>query len=175
MEHNFWSDLNSKSYFCKSIIFCLSISWSETTWQRHVVKVSIFELETESFDNKVWISARENVNSFSSSEISQVSMLSEMALKVLSVSMSLSTRTSGNSFLDKYYRRRRIWKQQKTLYKCFQIIRLFFLELKLTLYLREIFPLNKVFFSDSIDKTLFLLFDIFNNKSWNISLWVSFW
>ena len=38
-------------------------------------------------------------------------MLSEMALKVLSVPMSLSTRITGN-FFDKHYRRRRIWKQK---------------------------------------------------------------
>ena len=66
-------------------------------YDRHVVRVSTFELETESFDSKVWISARESFNSFLSSEFSQVSMLSEIALKVISVSMSLST-TTGNSF-----------------------------------------------------------------------------
>ena len=75
----------SESSFCKSIIFCLSISWSETTSRRHIVKVSTFELETESFDSKVWISSRENLDSFLSSEVSKVSMLSQMALKVISV------------------------------------------------------------------------------------------
>ena len=61
------------------------------------MKALTFELETESFDSKVWISAQESYNSFLRSEFSKVSMLSEMALKVLSVSMSLSTKT-GNSF-----------------------------------------------------------------------------
>ena len=70
MEHNCWSDFTSGSSFCKWINFCLSISWSETTSRRHVVKVSTFELETESFDSKVWISARESSNSFLSSEFS---------------------------------------------------------------------------------------------------------
>ena len=99
MEHNSWSSFTLESSLSKLIIFCLSISWSETTSWRHVVKVSTFELETENLDSKVWISARESLNSFLSSEFSQVSMLSQMALKVLSVSMSLSTRTTGNSFL----------------------------------------------------------------------------
>ena len=99
MEHNSWSDFDSENPFCQSIIFCLSISWSETTSRRHGVKVSTFELETESFDIEVWISARESFNSFLSSKFSRVSMLLEMVLKVLSMSMSLSTRTTGNSFL----------------------------------------------------------------------------
>ena len=39
MEHNSWSSFTSQSSFCKSIFFCLSISWSETTSRRHVFKV----------------------------------------------------------------------------------------------------------------------------------------
>ena len=85
MEHNSWKDCGSESSFCKSIIFYLSISWSEFTSQGHAIKVSTFELETESFDSKLWVSARESFNSSLSSEFSQVNMLSEMALKVLSV------------------------------------------------------------------------------------------
>ena len=66
MEQNSWSKFTSESSFCKSIIFCLSISWSETTSRRHIVKVSTFELETESFDSKVWISAWESFSLLSS-------------------------------------------------------------------------------------------------------------
>ena len=33
--------------------YFLSISWSDTTSQRHVVKVKTFELEAGSFDSKL--------------------------------------------------------------------------------------------------------------------------
>ena len=57
MEHNSWSDFTSESSFYKPVTFCLSISWSEATSRRHVVKVSTFELETENLDSKLGISA----------------------------------------------------------------------------------------------------------------------
>ena len=49
-------------------------------------------------------SAQESFNSFLSSDFPQVSMLSEIALKVLLVSMSLSARTTGNSSLTNFTR-----------------------------------------------------------------------
>ena len=53
-------------------------------------------------------------------------MLSEMALKVISGSMLLPTRTTGNTFLIKITKEGEFGNKKITLFKCFQIIRCFF-------------------------------------------------
>ena len=56
-----WNTVPDKISVQKNIFvnkYCLSISWSETTSQRHVVKVKTFQFEVGRFDSKLGISAR---------------------------------------------------------------------------------------------------------------------
>ena len=90
-------------------------------------------------------------------------MLSQMVLKVLSVSMSLSTGAIGNYFLINITEEEEFGNKKYLFSNVFRSLEFFFV-IKVDFEFLRDFTFLQIFFTDSPDKIL-LLFDFFNSKS----------